>query len=41
MADRVKKDLSEFGLVISKDKCTWEVTQELEWMGGGLTPRSS
>ena len=33
MADRVKRDLNKFGLVISEDKCTWEVTQELEWTG--------
>ena len=33
MADRVKRDLSKFGLVISEDKCTWEVTQQLEWTG--------
>ena len=32
MADKVKRDLNEFGL-ISEDKCTWEVTQELEWTG--------
>ena len=33
MADGVKKDLAEFGLITSEDKCTWEVTQELEWTG--------
>ena len=33
MADRVKKDLAEFGLITSKDKCFWKVTQEMEWTG--------
>ena len=33
MADKVRRDLNEFCLIISEDKCAWEVTQELEWMG--------
>ena len=33
MADKVKRDLNEFGLIISEDKCTWEVTQELGCSG--------
>ena len=33
MADRVKEDLAMFGLMTSEDKCTWKVTQEIEWTG--------
>ena len=33
MADRVKEDLAHFGLMTSEDKCTWKVTQEIEWTG--------
>ena len=33
MADRVKEDLAHFGLMTSEDKCTWRVTQEIEWTG--------
>ena len=33
MSDRVKKDLAHFGLITSEDKCTWKVTQEMEWTG--------
>ena len=33
MSDRVKKDLAHFGLITSKDKRKWKVTQEMEWTG--------
>ena len=33
MSDRVKKDLADFGLIASEDKCFWKVTQEMEWTG--------
>ena len=33
MADRVKKDLAEFGLITSEDKCFLKVTQEMERTG--------
>ena len=33
MSDKVKEDLAHFGLVTSEDKCTWKVTQEMEWTG--------
>ena len=30
MSDRVRKDLADFGLIASEDKCFWKVTQEME-----------
>ena len=30
MSDRVRKDLADFGLITSKDKFFWKVTQEME-----------
>ena len=33
MSDMVKKDLADFGLITSEDKCFWKVTQEMEWTG--------
>ena len=32
-ADVVRADLAQFGLMTSEDKCTWTVTQEIEWTG--------
>ena len=32
-ADVVRADPAQFGLMTSEDKCTWTVTQEVEWTG--------
>ena len=33
LADMVKNDLQEFGLLTSDEKWTWKITQEIEWTG--------
>ena len=33
VSDVIKEDLAQFGLMTSEDKCTWTVTQEIEWTG--------
>jgi hypothetical protein len=33
VADVVRADLARFGLMTSEDKCSWTVTQEIEWTG--------
>ena len=33
VADRVRRNLADFGLLTSDDKCTWKVSQEIEWTG--------
>ena len=32
-ADEVKKDLEDFRLLISEEKCSWTVSQVIEWTG--------
>jgi hypothetical protein len=38
-SDVVKADLAQFGLMTSEDKCTWTVTQEIEWTGWRIDTR--
>ena len=33
VSDVIKADLAQFGLMTSEDKCSWTVTQEIEWTG--------
>ena len=40
MSDKVKLDLRKFGLLTSEDKCTWTVTQCIEWTGWIIDLRS-
>ena len=31
--DDVKRDLEDFGLLISEEKCNWTVSQVIKWTG--------
>ena len=33
LADKVKSNLAKFGLLTSEEKCSWTVSQEIEWTG--------
>ena len=33
LADKVRANLADFGLLTSDEKCSWTVSQELEWTG--------
>ena len=33
MVDNIRKDLKSSGFLVAEDKCVWEPTQKIEWLG--------